>query len=255
MKLHFLRHATFVVTLGDLTLLVDPMFSAAEAMPPIPHAGNEYRIPMVDLPLTRAELLTLLPDVDAVLLSHTHFDHWDDEAKTLLPKQLPILCQPEDQVVLEQAGFTSVLPIQQQTEWQGLHISRTGGRHGSGELGKMMGPVSGFVLKGKDEPSLYIAGDTIWCEEVEQALEQYTPEVVVLYAGSAQYVTGGGPITMTADDVCQVAHKVPAAQIVAIHMEVINHCVLTRAELKTRLTTEGLSQRVQVPQDGEVLIF
>ncbi|MFL5658691.1 MAG: hypothetical protein ACJ8CB_31445 [Ktedonobacteraceae bacterium] len=25
MKIHFLRHATSVVTLGDLTLLVDPM--------------------------------------------------------------------------------------------------------------------------------------------------------------------------------------------------------------------------------------
>ncbi len=255
MKIHLLRHATLIVTLGDLTLLVDPMLSPAQAMEPVANAGNQWRIPLVELPLPPMELHALLEHIDAVLVTHTHRDHWDATAQALLPKQLPILCQPEDQGVIEQAGFSSVLPIQQRREWQGLQLFRTGGQHGSGELGKKMGPVSGFVLTGGNAPSLYIAGDTVWCPEIEQALEQFSPEVVVLNAGAATYATGGGPITMNEDDVCQVCQAAPRAQVIAVHMEVVNHCRLTRADLRTRIATEGLEKQVLIPNDGEVVTF
>src|SRR3954468_14381615 len=143
MNIHFLRHATFIVTIADLSLLVDPMLSPAQAMEPIANAGNQLRIPLVELPLTDAALNAMLQKIDAVLVTHTHRDHWDAAAQVLLPKLLPVLCQPEDQTIIEQAGFSSVLPVTQQIEWLGLHIDRTGGHHGSGELGKKMGPVSG----------------------------------------------------------------------------------------------------------------
>lgn len=255
MKIHFLRHATLIVTLGDLTLLVDPMLSPAQAMEPVANAGNQWRIPLVELPLLPMELHALLEHIDAVLVTHTHRDHWDATAQALLPRHIPILCQPEDQGVIEQAGFSSVLPVQQRREWQGLQLFRTGGQHGSGELGKKMGPVSGFVLTEGNAPSLYIAGDTVWCPEVEQALEHFSPEVVVLNAGAATYATGGGPITMNEEDVCQVCQVAPQAQVIAVHMEVVNHCRLTRADLRTRIAVEGLEKQVLIPNDGEVISF
>jgi hypothetical protein len=33
-----------------------------------------------------------------------------------------------------------------------------------------MGEVSGFVLQAENEPTLYIVGDSIWVEEVENAI-------------------------------------------------------------------------------------
>ena len=255
MKIHFLRHATLTVTINNQTLLVDPMLSPAQAMEPIANAGNNWRIPMVDLPLTEAQLQTLLQEIDAVLVTHTHRDHWDAYAQQLLPKHLPIFCQPEDQASIAGAGFSHVQAVTEPLVWQGIQISRTGGQHGTGELGKKMGPVSGFVLKSKDTPSLYIAGDSVWCPEVEQALAQFVPEVVVLNAGAATYATGGGPITMNDDDVCRVCRAVPEAQIVAVHMETINHCRLTRAALRARIEAENLAQQVLIPNDGDVLTF
>ena len=255
MHIHFLRHATFVVTLDNLRILVDPMLSPAEAMEPVANAGNQWRIPLVELPLSESEVDTLLHQIDAVLVTHTHRDHWDATAQALLPKDLPILCQPEDQHIIEQAGFTSVIPVQQSTEWQGIQLYRTGAQHGSGELGKKMGPVSGFVLKAPGAPSLYISGDTIWCPEVEQALAHFSPGVIVLYAGAATYATGGGPITMTDEDVCRVCRAAPEAQVVAVHMEVINHCRLTRSALRETIATEDLTKQVSIPLDGEQLTF
>lgn len=215
MQIHFLRHATLVITLDDLTLLVDPMLSPAQAMEPIVSAGNQRRIPLVDLPLAQKELQVLLGKIDAVLVTHTQRDHWDAAATTLLPKYLPIVCQPTDQGLIGQAGFSAVLPFHQQVEWKRLHIHRTAGQHGSGELGKKMGPVSGFLLTTKNSPALYIAGDTIWSPEVEQVLAHFSPQVVVLNAGAATYATGGGPITMTEDDVCRVSRAAPWAQVLA----------------------------------------
>jgi L-ascorbate metabolism protein UlaG (beta-lactamase superfamily) len=114
--------------------------------------------------------------------------------------------------------------------------------------------VSGFVIKSKSEPSLYIAGDTVWCPEVETALHMHQPEVIVVNAGAAQFVDSD-PITMDAQDVIQVATAAPQAQIVAVHMETINHCVLTRAELASAMGEAGLSDRVLIPADGESLTF
>ncbi len=108
-----------------------------------------------------------------------------------------------------------------------------------------MGAVSGFVLAAAGEPTLYIAGDTIWCEEVRTALEQHQPDDVVVNAGAAQ-LAEGDPITMTAGEVIETARFAPDARVVAVHMEAINHCLLTRAELEAA----DLVERVLVPVDG-----
>lgn len=253
MKIQFLRHATFVVTFANKTLLIDPMLSPAEAMEPIANAGNQWRIPLVPLPLSDEGLHALLQHLDAIVVTHTHRDHWDATAQQLLPKQLPFICQPEDQDKIKQAGFTQVLPIPADREWQGIQIKRIGGQHGTGELGKRMAPVSGFILQASGEPSLYIAGDTIWCTEVERALAQYAPNIIVLNTGAASYVTGGGPITMNAEDVLQVCQASPNAQVIAVHMETVNHCLLTRTALHTTLQERGMDKQVLIPKDGALL--
>jgi L-ascorbate metabolism protein UlaG (beta-lactamase superfamily) len=254
MQIRFLRHATLIVSYGDVRLMVDPMLSPAGSMDPVQNAGDQRRIPLVDLPLTDAELRTAIAALTGVLVTHTHRDHWDARAIELLPKSLPVLCQPEDEVKIRGAGFSEVLPVSAALEWQGIRIARTDGQHGTGEIGQKMGPVSGFVLGGAGEPRLYIAGDSIWCPPVAAALQAQAPDVVVVNAGAAAFLTGG-PITMTAEDVVQVARARPSAPVLAVHMEAINHCALTRAALREHLAREGLLDQVQAPLDGALLRF
>jgi L-ascorbate metabolism protein UlaG (beta-lactamase superfamily) len=58
---------------------------------------------------------------------------------------------------------------------------------------------------------------------------------------------------MTAEDVARVCNALPDALIVAVHMEAINHCLLTRDELREELQRKGLAERVEIPADGETL--
>lgn len=254
MLIHFLRHATFVVKLNQTSLLVDPMLNPAEAMEPVQNAANQRRIPLTDLPLDDTALQQLIQQVDAVLVTHLHRDHWDARAIELLLKSMPIFCQPEDQERISQAGFLAVQPIVSEWRWQDIVFTRTGGKHGTGEIGQKMGTVSGFVLRAVGEPTLYIAGDTIWCDEVAQALSLHQPDVTVVNAGAAQFLSGD-PITMTAEDVCQVCRALPQTRVIVVHMEAINHCLLTRGQLRERLEQEGLAAQVTIPADGEMIVL
>ncbi|UOQ72113.1 MBL fold metallo-hydrolase [Hymenobacter cellulosilyticus] len=251
MQVQLIRNATLLLKVAGKTLLVDPLLAPRFQYDPIPQTANTVRNPTVDLPFAATELPALLASLDAVLLTHTHLDHWDTVAQQQLPKDLPILCQPADTELLRTAGFTQVLPIDTQLEWEGIRVYRTSGQHGRGEIGRQMGTVSGFVVEAEGQ-RLYIAGDTIWCEEVEQALDLYHPNFIVVNAGAAQFLQGGA-IVMTAADVAQVARHAPQASIYAVHLEAVNHCAEDRATTRAYLAQQGLTARVHVPADGEWL--
>ncbi|TGE22247.1 MBL fold metallo-hydrolase [Hymenobacter aquaticus] len=251
MQVQLIRNATLLLKVGGKTLLVDPLLAPRFQYDPIPQTANPIRNPTAELPFAAAELPALVASLDAVLLTHTHLDHWDPVAQQLLPKALPILCQPADAETLRAAGFTQVLPIDPERDWEGIRIYRTGGQHGLGDIGRRMGTVSGFVLEAEGQ-RLYLAGDTIWCEEVQQALDRYQPTTIIVNAGAAQFLQGG-PIVMTAADVAQVARHAPRATIHAVHLEAVNHCAEDRAATRAYLAQQGLAARVHVPTDGQWL--
>ena len=227
------------------------MLSPKNVLDPVQNCGNETRFPMVDLPISSEELNKLLDTIDAVIVSHLHRDHWDAVAQKLIDKDKIIFCQPGDVEKIKESGFSNVQPISDQINWQGVSIHRTNGQHGTGEIGKKMGQVSGFVLQYNDE-SIYVAGDTIWCEDVADALSTFHPTVTILNAGGARFLEGG-PITMTPADVIQVNEKFPGTKIIAVHMDTVNHCFDKRTDLLQALAAKRITS-VLVPMDGETII-
>ena len=232
-----------------MRLLVDPMLNDAGVAPPIENSPNQKRNPLVPLPCPATDIVS---GIQAVLVTHTHRDHWDDAAIQYVPKDLPLFCQPEDLPKMEAVHFVNAAPVHEARNWSNICVTRTAGRHGSGEIGRRMAPVSGYVLQSEGEPTLYIAGDTIWCREVADAVRRFHPEVIVVNAGGARFLEGD-PITMTAEDVIHVCHAAPHAQVIAVHMEAINHCLVTRNELSHQAHKAGV--KVIIPDDGEQMSF
>ncbi len=251
MDVQLIRHATLRVKIDELTLLVDPMLSDKDEMTPIQDSGDERRNPIVPLPTPIEDVLR---GINAVLVTHTHRDHWDAKATERIPKHLRILCQPEDADKFHEWGFDDVRPIHSAAVFGMVAIYRTDGQHGTGELAKKMAPVSGFFLKSRAGDSLYIAGDTIWCNSVREVLTKYRPNVTVVNAGAAQF-TYGDPITMTSQDVIRVVREARFTKVVAVHMQAINHCRLTRMDLAKELAAANIGEEVIIPQDGEHLTF
>lgn len=241
------RHATLFIEVNKLNILVDPMLSAKDAMNPISNASNSLRIPMVDLPFHEEDLKKKMTTVNAVLLTHLHADHWDAKARELIDKELPIICQPTDADRLKQQGFKEIIPLNEHMEWKGIGITRTGGQHGTGEIGKRMGQVSGYLIAHKKQ-SLYIAGDTIWCEEVKRVIDVFSPDHIIVNGGGARFLQGDA-ITMTGKDVLEVS-KVTKNKISIVHLETVNHCLEKRKDFRELIEQNQLGKQVMIPDDG-----
>jgi L-ascorbate metabolism protein UlaG (beta-lactamase superfamily) len=234
-RITLVRNATLLVELAGRRLLVEPMLDDAGARPPVEDSPNPRRNPLVPLPFPAEEAVRGL---DAVFVTHLHQDHFDETAARLLPRGVPVFCQPEDVERLAGLGLDA-RAVADEFDWSGLRLVRTAGRHGHDEVAEALGPVSGFVMDG-----LYIAGDTVWCPEVEEAIERHRPRVAVVNGSGACFV-GGRPLVMTSADVREVAARVPT--VVVVHLEAIDHCLETRAEV--RAAVPGAI----VPEDGETI--
>ena len=260
LNLQQVRNATVKITYGDTTFLIDPMLAKKGAYPGFENTyRSNLRNPLVDLTESPEQVIA---GVDAVIVTHTHLDHWDDAAQKALPKDIPLFAQhEEDAQLIRSQGFKNVHVLTNEAEFGGVKISKTGGQHGTDEmyavpaLAKPLGEAMGVVFQAPGYKTLYLAGDTIWRPEVDQAIEKFQPEVIVLNAGKAKMSGYEGSIIMGEEDVLRATQVAKDAKIVAVHMDAINHMSLTRAELRSYVQKHGIDSRVDIPADGAALQF
>lgn len=256
-----IRNATVKITYGDTTFLIDPMLAEQGAYPGFEGTyRRELRNPLVGLPMSAEEVIE---GTDAVIVTHTHLDHWDDAAQALLPKDIPLFAQnAADAELIRSQGFSDVRILDGSAEFGGVQLHKTGGQHGSDtlyavpELAQSLGEVMGVVFEVPGQNTTYVVGDSVWRDEVERALEQYNPQVIVLNTGAAE-VTGfeGDPIIMGKEDTLRTHRAAPDATIIAVHMDAVNHMTLSRDELIDYVREEGIQDHVVAPADGEVVPF
>lgn len=239
-----IRHASCILALKGGRFLVDPILYKKNSLEPISGGINEKN-PLVDIVVGDE----LLRNIDAILLTHVHMDHFDSSILDFFGKDVPIVCSHQYEKQLTKAGFRNLHLLKDKITIYDTEITLTSGKHGTGVVGKLMGNTYGFVLKESEGDTVYVTGDTVWCKCVESAIETYSPNYIIAFAGSA--MINGTHITMDEHDIANVLAKLPSARVIAIHMEAWNHCRLTRSALKAAVDTEQLS----IPADGETLDF
>lgn len=257
MNIQQIRNATLTVEYGGQKFLVDPMLSKKGEFDPFLPAERDDRNPIVELPMSVDEVLD---GVDAVIITHTHEDHFDQAAKDQLPKDIKMFMQDEqDAKLAKESGFTNVEVMEEEVgiDFNGVELTEVDGRHGYGETAKLMGNVMGIVFEHPDEKTVYLAGDTVWYDKVQENIDTYKPEVILLNGGENQFTEGGptGPLIMGKEDVYKVYKAAPEADIIVSHMEAVNHWGLSRKELKNFINEKGIESNVLVPDDGESYSF
>jgi L-ascorbate metabolism protein UlaG (beta-lactamase superfamily) len=249
MKLLQIRNATLKLTYAGKVLLTDPYLAAKHSM--ISYRGDQ-RSPLVELPFS---ITDILDGVEMVLVSHIHSDHFDETAQKNLSKKLPLYCQPADAGEIEKMGFNHVVPVHDSVDWEGISITRTKGRHGSGDVLRQMGEVSGYVLRAENEPTVYWAGDTVLYDEIFNIISEFTPDIIIVHACGA--VWGDHvPILMNAEQTVSLCKAFPETVVVATHMGTVDHGTVTRDELRAYAEKQGVPPRqLRIPEDGEMICF
>lgn len=241
------------VEYAGIKFLIDPFLADKGTYPPFPNSlrQDDRFNPLVSLPAS----LDTITNVDAVIVTHLHLDHFDDAAKEALPKDIKMFVQnEEDAKEVRNAGFQNVEVLREDTIFKRIQLIKTKGEHGRGEILKVAGLVCGVVFKHPNEKTLYVAGDTIWYEAIQEVIETQLPGIIVVNGGDNQFV-GSGSLIMGEDDIYEVYKAAPKAKIVVSHMEAVNHWTLSRNELKSFIQEKGISSTVLVPDDGESYKF
>ncbi len=248
-SLQLVRNATLILDYAGQKILVDPMISPKGAFQSF--AGIE-RNPTVDLKMPVNEITKGL---DLVMVTHSHPDHFDEAASTILDKSVQLINQPADSEFFKKEGFINAETLDYSRKWNNVRIHRIDAQHGTGEVLKMMGKTSGFVLKAKNQPTIYIVGDAIWTDEIKKTIKKYKPDYIIVNSGGA-VVPGyeNTPILMDEDQTMALIGESGKAKVIAVHMNALDHCRTTRDSLRQKAESLNIGvDKLIIPQDGEVV--
>lgn len=149
-RVTWIGHASFLVTIGGRSLLIDPVFSSK-----IGYFIERHGKP--GLALDR------LPPIDALLVTHNHYDHLDAPSVLALRRDLPVFTPEGLGAWFTRRGFTRVtdLPWWETAALGPITITGVPARHWSRRRWADVNKTHwcGFVLEGGGK-TLYHAGDT-----------------------------------------------------------------------------------------------
>jgi L-ascorbate metabolism protein UlaG (beta-lactamase superfamily) len=254
-----LRNATIIIHAGPHHILVDPMLSAKDVLPPLRvFDGKRLRNPLLDLP---ANAEAALEQVTHCLITHCqkgHFDHLDRAGKRFLrERQIAVTCTPHDAGHLRQRGLNVQALAANHAEPQpflGGRIRTVRCTHGRGLVGALMEHGVGYLIELPGEPSLYLTGDTILTQTVRDVISLHQPQLCVAPAGGARSMDLGGEIIMGPQEVIELT-QLMAGTVIANHLEALSHCPPSRAELAAAAQAAGVGERLHIPADGQTLAY
>jgi L-ascorbate metabolism protein UlaG (beta-lactamase superfamily) len=131
-----------------------------------------------------------------------------------------------------------------------LRITATPARHGPPERASLA--VMGFLLDVFG--GIYVSGDTVLYEGVQEVVERLHPRIAVLHLGAARVEAGGQltePLTMTAEEAVAFARMAADTRIVPIHYEGWAHFTEGRDVIERTFATAGMSDRLIWLKAGE----
>ena len=259
MKITQIRNATIIVDYKNTKFLIDPWFGPKDYMEGFDTAINsEIRQPRVELPFSIEKIV----NVDCIIVTHIHPDHWDEYAEQAINKNMKIFVQSDfDKKYLEDKNFKNVEILSETgTVFNEITLYKTGTQHGKREILKPLCEqigipydAMGIIFKLENEKTLYVAGDTIYCEEVAAALNKYAPDIIIVNACGATLLNGER-IIMKQGDIKEILKYAPYSTVIASHMDTVSHLTVTREDLK-KFKDENNIDNLLIPDDGETLRF
>jgi L-ascorbate metabolism protein UlaG (beta-lactamase superfamily) len=244
-RLTYIGGPTVLIEIGQLRLLTDPTFELA---------GYHYSAgPQVISKTTSPGLLpSALGSVDAVLLSHDqHGDNLDPAGRAYLSQVKQVLTTSVAAQRL--SGNARGVPTWETVNLRSadgleVRVTATPARHGPEEIKEATGDVNGWIVQweGQHRGVLYISGDTVLFEGLEEISRRYQVGVALLHFGAAQAQRFGPVhITFTGAEGAQFAKMLDKATIIPIHYEGWTHLTEGHDEVEQAFTSAGLEKRLR----------
>ncbi|KEO84000.1 MBL fold metallo-hydrolase [Tumebacillus flagellatus] len=213
-KVTWFGHSALLVEIDGKTLLLDPMFGKSPH--PFPAIGGKRY--SKDVPIRVEDL----PPIDAVLLSHDHYDHLDYDSIRKIKEQVRQFLVPLGVGShLERWGVDPNL-IQEHDWWdefeyEGLRLACTPARHFSGRSVNDRNATlwCSWVIEGR-EHKIYFSGDGGYGPHFREIGEKYGPfDLTCMECG--QYDERWSAIHMMPEETVQAHLDVRGQVLIPIH--------------------------------------
>lgn len=258
--LTFIGNATVLLRYGGFTILTDPNFL---------HKGDHvhlgYGIKARRLKDPAMEL-DELPEIDLVLLSHYHGDHFDQLVEEELDRDLPIITTPEASRKLADKGFRATRAVR---TWESIEISKgpaklrihaTPARHGPPLVAPLMPETMGSVLEfpnANDQAAfrLYISGDTLVYSRIHEIPQRFPELDLGLFHLGATTILGLVMVTMDARQGVEAIRIVNPREAIPIHMDDYDLFKFSLSDFQRAVKDAGLEDKVHYLDRGETYTF
>ncbi|MFG1481923.1 MBL fold metallo-hydrolase [Halobacteriovorax sp. HFRX-2_2] len=242
------RNATILISYKENLILVDPMLANKGMLPRLRYIGSNVRNPTVELPETFHQQKG---QITHALITHCqkgHFDHLDSAGRKFLRrKNIATFATQKDAKYLESKGIKS-WPLEKEDKFFDGSIRQIPAQHVRGFLYPFLEHGVGYFIKLPNQPSLYLMGDTVLTPRIIEFIKKEQPDYIVAPTGIAQFDIGS-PLLLPKKDIKKLI-EISTGTIIANHMDALDHCRLSRRELKELLGNEA-SKRFIIPEDGE----
>lgn len=250
----FIGHASFLLQLGGLNLLIDPVFAHWLVL------VHRLRRPGVRI--------KDLPPIDAILLTHAHMDHLNIPSLRKVTRRTvaqvgkpPVVIVPKNvEDLVSDIGFSEIRSLDwwHSTDFGGIDITMTPAQHwGTRVLHDNYRGYGGYVLR-HGSHSIFHCGDTGYFRGFEEIRRRLSPHVALLPIG-AYSPAGFTSVHMTPEDAVQAFLDLGARNLVPMHYGTFSLSKEPMDEPLQRLFAAakqaGISAAVDALGEGETRVY
>lgn len=243
----FIGHSTALINVNGTNILTDPNFNNWVS---IIHRSREAGMKIENL-----------PPIDAILISHPHYDHLDKWTLEQLSKEIPIVISKGNGERLSELGFTNVVEM---NPWDSLKIKNTkiiavpaqhsGSRNSPwADFPKALG----YIVQG--DKAVFFAGDTGISEEFYNIGKRYSIDVALLPIGAYSPRWFMKDHHMGPEDALEAMRMLNAKEMIPIHWGSFRMAFdgvdEPKEVLLTLINNNGMRYKVHVLNNGEKFLF
>jgi L-ascorbate metabolism protein UlaG (beta-lactamase superfamily) len=247
-------HSSFLIKINGKNILVDPVFSLRAS--PVQYAGSK------SYPGTMVYNISDFPELDAVIISHDHYDHLDYNSILALKSKTKMFCVPLGVSEHLLRWGVDENKIHEFDWWEseaimpGFELISTPARHFSGRgFTRNKTLWSSYVLK-TETTRIFIGGDSGYDGTFKKVGEQYGPfDIVMLECG--QYDVQWPYIHMMPEQTVQASIDLKAQILMPVHWGKFTLALHPWREPITRAIgkANALNVKVATPKIGEPVIL
>ncbi len=256
-NLRFIGNATLLLELCGVRILTDPNFLHAGDHAHIGYGMTTKRL--LDPALSFEEL----PHVDAVVLSHYHGDHFDQDVEAKLRRDMPIVTTPHAAAILTRSGFTATCAL---PTWSSVDLRRASrkvsitalpGKHGPGLLSAALPQVMGSLLEFEPPDAtqpvrVYLSGDTLVHDALYEIPKRFPDiDLAVLHLGGTRVF--GVLLTLDGHGGITALRIINARVTMPVHFEEYTVMRSPLEDFMREVQHAGLSDRVRYVPRGATI--